>query len=94
MGSRALAIVGFLCYIGSMIPINIRPYFWEVNTKKLDPKKRPEYIISRLLEYGKPDAIRWAWREFSKKEWRRALKLREVSKKSRNFWASLLSEKQ
>jgi len=76
-----------------MIPVNIRPYFWEVNVKKLNPKNRPEYIISRLLECGRPDAIRWAWKKFSKEEWRRALKLREVSKKSKIFWAPLLSKK-
>jgi len=76
-----------------MIPIYIRPYFWEVDTTKLNPKKHPEYIISRLLEYGRPDAIRWAWKTFSKKEWQRALKLREVSRKSRNFWLPLMSNK-
>ena len=77
-----------------MIPSNIKRYFWEVDTEKLNPKKRPEYIISRLLEYGRPDATRRAWRSFSKKEWGKALKLREVSRKSKNFWLPFLSNKQ
>lgn len=75
------------------IPPYVKKYFWEVDTKKLDPKKRPEYIIARILEYGRPDAIRWAWRSFSKKEWLAALSMREVSAKSRSFWLSLISVK-
>ncbi|MFY9461704.1 MAG: hypothetical protein WAP51_00685 [Candidatus Sungiibacteriota bacterium] len=76
-----------------MIPAYLKKYFWEVDTKKLDPKKHPEYVIARILEYGDPRAIKWAWQNFSDKEWRPALKLREVSKKTRNFWAPLLSRK-
>jgi len=74
-------------------PAYVKPYFWEVDAKTLDPKKHPEYIIARILEYGRPDAVRWAWSVFSRKDWQRALKLREVSRKSRNFWLPLLSNK-
>lgn len=75
------------------LPSYVKKYFWEVDIGKLDPKKRAEYIIARILEYGRPDAIRWAWRTFSQKEWRAALKMREVSAKSRSFWMPLLSKK-
>jgi len=76
-----------------MIPPYIKKYFWEVDTKKLDPRKYPEYVIARILEYGDPRAIKWIWQSFSKKEWLAALKLREVSRKTKIFWPPLLSRK-
>ena len=88
-----LASVYKTCYKISVIPAYLKKYFWEVDTRKLDPQKRPEYIVARILEFGDPSAIKWIWRSFSKKEWRAALKLREVSGKTRNFWSPLLSRK-
>lgn len=76
-----------------MIPSYIKKYFWEIDAKKFDPRKRPEYVIARILEYGDPRAIKWIWRSFSKKEWRAALRLREVSRKTRTFWTPLVSRK-
>lgn len=76
-----------------MIPAYLKKYFWEVDTKKLDPEKHPEYVIARILEYGNTRAIKWAWLNFSKKHWRSALKLREVSPKSKSFWLPILSQK-
>ena len=76
-----------------MIPSYIKKYFWEVDTKKLDPKKNPEYMVARIVEYGRPEALRWIWKTFSRKHWLDALKLREVSSKTRNFWQPLLYKK-
>lgn len=76
-----------------MLPKNFKQYFWEIDTQKLDFKKRKIYILKRLLEYGDPRAISWAWKTFSKKDWKSALKSREVSLVTKNFWSSLLSLK-
>jgi len=75
------------------IPSKIKQYFWEVDASRLDPRKHPEYVIGRILEYGDPGAIRWAWRLFLKKHWRSALRLREVSPKTRFFWLPLVAKK-
>lgn len=76
-----------------MIPGEIKKYFWDINTNKLDLNKRKIYILKRLLEYGNPRAINWAWKTFSKKDWLEALKSREVSRPVKNFWESLLLQK-
>lgn len=76
-----------------MIPEEIRKYFWEINSDKLNFSKRRIYILKRLLEYGNPKAIKWAWKTFPKKDWLEALASREVSRSVKNFWRSLLSQK-
>lgn len=76
-----------------MIPDYIKKYFWEVDTNDLDPKKWKIYILTRLLEYGSPKAISWAWKSFSKKDWIKALKSREISLITKNFWLPILSKK-
>ena len=70
-----------------MIPANLKKYFWEVDTRKLDPKKHPEYVIARILEYGRPEAIRWMINTFDRKLIKGTLKKsREISRKSGEFW--------
>lgn len=76
-----------------MLPKNIKKYFWDIDTEKIDLNERRIYILKRLVEYGDPAAISWAWKTFSKKDWFFALKSREVSLSTKNFWASLLSFK-
>lgn len=76
-----------------MIPSHIKKYFWEIDTKKLDLKKRKVYILKRLLEYGDPRAISWAWKTFAKKDWNESLKSREISPITKDFWKSLLVQK-
>lgn len=70
-----------------MIPVYLKKYFWEVDTKKLDPKKYPEYVIARILEYGRPEAIRWMRNTFDRALIEKAIKnSRELSRKSAEFW--------
>ena len=70
-----------------MIPANIKPYFWEINTDKLDIKKHPEYIIARILEYGGPDAVSWMMHTYDRSQIKETLKKnREISRKSAEFW--------
>ncbi len=69
---------------------NIKKYFWDVDFKSLKLKNKRIYILKRLLEYGDQKAIKWAWLNFSKQEWNDALKSREVSPATKNFWSALL----
>lgn len=74
-----------------MIPINLKKYFWEVDTNKLDFKKYPEYVISRILEYGDETAVRWLFRNFKKPYFERVLaKRRDISAKTGNYWGLIL----
>ena len=72
-----------------MIPVNIKPYFWDVDIGKLNPKQYPEYIIGRILEYGRPDAVQWVIKTFDKKLIRQSVKKnREMSRKTAEFWGN------
>ncbi|MDP1689205.1 MAG: hypothetical protein Q8L47_03685 [bacterium] len=76
--------------VSKRLPKKLYPYFWEVDISKLDIKRKKIYVLTRLLEYGRPEAIRWAWKYFSKRDFCNALKSREVSSQTRNFWTSLI----
>ena len=75
------------------IPDNIKKYFWETDKKELDLTKSSVYIAKRLIELGRPEAIRWAWKNISQDDWQKALESREVSLVTKNFWRSLLAQK-
>ncbi len=40
-----------------MIPILLKRYFWDVDLAQLDVEKHSRFIIERILEYGRPEAI-------------------------------------
>ncbi|MEK9179957.1 MAG: hypothetical protein AAB897_00910 [Patescibacteria group bacterium] len=72
------------------LPKNLYGYFWEIDRKSLDAKKYGAYIVKRLLEHGRPEAIRWAWKHIPRRVWRKALQSREISQRTRSFWESLV----
>lgn len=76
-----------------MVENILKKYFWDVDFKELDLNKDQVYILKRILEYGDERAVAWAWKNFGKKYWVEALKSREVSPVTRNFWTSLVAFK-
>ena len=69
-------------------PRFLKPYFWEIDFEKLDVKRRPQYVITRILEYGNLEAVRWLRRYFSVRQINMALRrTRQLSRKSALFWA-------
>ena len=86
-----MALTALCGILKNMLPPYVKKYFWEVDTKKLDPKKRPEYVIARILEYGDMTAVRWMLKTFDKRALIDALKnSREFSSKTANFWGAIL----
>lgn len=73
------------------LPKFLKRYFWDVDFGKIDARKYPPYIITRLLNYGDEKALRWLKGNFSKEEQRVALsKAGDISTRSANFWAIIL----
>jgi alkyl sulfatase BDS1-like metallo-beta-lactamase superfamily hydrolase len=33
--------------------------FWDVDPKTIDPQKHAEYIIERILDFGRDEEVRW-----------------------------------
>ena len=70
---------------------NFRRFFWDVDPDSLDFEKNSEYVISRILEYGDPEAITWLFKTYGKKEIREVLmNKRGFSKRTANFWSKIL----
>jgi len=73
------------------LPLFLKKYFWDVDFKKLDPKKSPGYIIVRLLEFGDERAIRWLLKAFSKKIIKQTVMTsRGLSPRTASFWGRVL----
>ena len=74
------------------LPNFLKKYFWEVDFDKLDFKKRSEYVILRLLEYGDIKALRWLFGNLPKKKIRDIIiKRRGLSPRSLYFWRYFLN---
>jgi hypothetical protein len=70
------------------IPKSLHKYFWDVDVKKLDPEKKPYFVISRLLDKGNIEAVKWVRENYEDDLVRETLqKYRDFSLKSASFWA-------
>lgn len=71
-----------------MIPKHLHPLFWDVNLDNFNPSAHPDYTITRVLELGDENAVKWMKATFSESEIRRVIATeRRLSRKSANFWA-------
>jgi len=69
------------------LPLYLKKYFWEIDTSKLNLKEKTEYVITRLLEYGDPPAIRWLLKTYGIRQIKKAfLESRGLSARTINFW--------
>lgn len=66
--------------------------FWDVDPKKIHPKKHAVYIIERILDFGHDDEVRWMWHYYSHSLIRKVVKKsRVLHEKSKALWSLLLS---
>lgn len=77
--------------IPKKLPKFLYQYFWDIEAKKLDPSKYPQYVINRLLDKGDLKAARWTLKTFPKKLIKKTLQtMRDFSPKNASFWALFL----
>lgn len=75
-----------------MLPKQFEKYFWDVDFKKLDEKKRKQYVIARILEYGDLEAVRWLLKKYQNRTIEKTLMTsRSFSERTANFWANYFS---
>jgi len=73
------------------IPINLKQYFWDINTEVLDPVKSAYFVIGRLLDKGNVEAASWVLNNYSRDDIERTfMTLRDFSPKTANFWSTYL----
>ena len=40
--------------------------FWDTDVSKIDPTKNAQYIIERILDFGRDEEVRWMWNFYDK----------------------------
>ena len=71
-----------------MIPQHLHSLFWDVNLDNFNPTAYPDYTISRILELGDENAVKWMKKNFSEADIKRVIATEHrLSRKSANFWA-------
>ncbi|WP_435051123.1 DUF6922 domain-containing protein [Desulfatiglans anilini] len=70
------------------LPNEIRIFFWDVDPEKLSVVESAHFIISRLMEHGDENALRFLLKHYDRNELVRVLRnSRSISKRSRIFWS-------
>lgn len=74
-----------------VLPKELYRYFWEVEPSKIDVEQRPEYVISRLMDYGHTEAVRWMRSEYGDEAIKRTLQVtRGISRPSAYYWSRVI----
>ena len=65
--------------------------FWDVDPKKIDPKKHAQYIIERILDFGNDKEARWIFQNYSKKTLQKVVKnSRVLHNQTRVLWNEIV----
>lgn len=66
----------------------LKPIFWDTDIDKLDCENHKNYIIERVLQYGRSEHVRWLLKKFSKNDIIETVKVsRSIDRKTANFWS-------
>lgn len=76
----------------SILPEDLKEYFWDVDFNELSLEKYPRFIGERIMNYGDLKAIKWLLTVKGKEFIRSVLdSSRNLNPKTKNFWKIMLS---
>jgi hypothetical protein len=62
--------------------------FWDVDPKKINPKKHATYIIERILDFGNTSEVKWMRNYYTPNRIKKVVKKsRVLHDKSRSLWS-------
>lgn len=65
--------------------------FWDTNLKKIDVKKHTQYIIERVLDFGRDNEVRWLWKTYNKSLLKKTVnRSRLLRPRTKTLWTLLL----
>lgn len=65
--------------------------FWDVNPRKINPKRHAKYIIERVLDFGDDREARWVFNFYSPRMIKSVIKKsRVLHDKSKALWSLIL----
>ena len=65
---------------------HIRKYFWDVNADNASPQKHSKYYMTRILELGDWQVVKWLFDLFGKNKVKNLLPTLRLSNRSANYW--------
>lgn len=70
------------------IPEHVKRLFWDVRKEEIDLHLHCPYIISRIIDYGNGEDVKWMLKTYKQKQIVEVLKRRRgISRKSAIFWS-------
>ena len=80
----------FLCYTVSTMRFR-QALFWDTNPKHINIKKHAQYIIERVLDFGRDEEVRWLWKTYGKAPLKKVVKnSRSLRPRTKTLWTLLL----
>lgn len=71
-----------------VIPEHIFPLFWDINCKRFETKRFPNYTILRILELGDVPAVKWLEETFTADQISAVIRNdRRLTPRSARFWS-------
>jgi len=68
--------------------------FWDTDPKKIDAVKNAQYVIERILDFGKDEEVKWMWNFYEKDLLKKVVQnSRSLRKETKNLWNLVLAEK-
>ena len=78
----------------TQLPEFLRPYFWDIEFEKLEPKKHSILIIKRVLDRGNLHDIRWLIKTYGKDAIKKVvMETKDLARPTGNFWADIFDLK-
>ena len=67
--------------------------FWDANPEKLDPERNAQYIIERILDFGRDDEVRWLKQQYNSARIKKAVeKSRSLRPDTKKLWTLILQK--
>ncbi|HBB65290.1 MAG TPA: hypothetical protein DCZ84_01465 [Candidatus Vogelbacteria bacterium] len=67
--------------------------FWDANPEKLDPERNAQYIIERILDFGRDDEVRWLKQQYDSARIKKAVeKSRSLRPDTKKLWTLILQK--
>lgn len=71
-----------------VVPEYIFPFFWDIDCKRFEPHRFPDYTILRILEYGDARAVKWLEETFETDKISAVIRNeRRLTPRSARFWS-------
>lgn len=65
--------------------------FWDTNPDKIDLKENAQYVIERVLDFGRDDEVRWLWNHYDKALMKKIVeRSRSLRPETKALWTLLL----